>query len=779
VDKSYLISNEVIESFLKCKYKAYLKSNNTIGLKTEYELLEQELHHEYKTKFYNNIRVNSDIPILPIWNFREKAQVNMPTYVFDPRLQSKEFDIGFEALELSPNESSPTKLNYIPISISAKEEIAKPEKVLLTVKCLIITQLRKLSFEYGKIIYGRHLRSTKVHLSLYVKEAQKLLRDVTKTIKHDVAPRFYQNPYCKICEFYGACHSVLVEKDDLSLLGRLREKKILKHNDRGIFTVHQLSYTFRPQRKRKKPSSKVQPFSWELKALALREKKTYIQDIPQLSNDTIDVYIDFEGLPEEGFIYLIGILIVAGGTEKRYSLWADSIEEEGKIFEQLFAVLSKFDNSVIYHYGSYEIQSLKRMNKRFNKTYKHEIESIIEKAVNILSFISSTIYPPTYTNELKEIASFLGFQWSQSNSSGIQSIVWRKRWELTNDNIFKDKLIQYNLDDCIALKLTKNWIAGISTQIRQANANDIVTLSDVKEVKYDSYKWGAFKSHLTDFEEINKYAYFNYQRERVYLRTNTHVKKALKKKTKKRAFANAIDKVVQIFPEQCPYCQSKDIYRKHAYGRKIIDLKITHSGTKRWTIKYEGGLFSCRNCHKLFAPEKYKELPDGKYGHNLAAWAINHHLTYRVSVRKVGAILLESFGIRIPHERVSFFQARLAEEYKTTYERIKQELIHGKLLHVDETPIELNSSFSAYVWVFTNMDAVFYLFRSNREADFLKELLNEFKGVLVSDFYSGYDALPCPQQKCLIHLMRDLNSDLHMNQLNDEFKMIVIRVVAK
>jgi hypothetical protein len=51
-----------------------------------------------------------------------------------------------------------------------------------------------------------------------------------------------------------------------------------------------------------------------------------------------------------------------------------------------------------------------------------------------------------------------------------------------------------------------------------------------------------------------------------------------------------------------------------------------------------------------------------------------------------------------------------------------------------------------------------YLDRPTRETAFLCELLKEFKGVLVSDFYNGYDSLPCEQQKCLIHLIRDTNN---------------------
>ena len=72
------------------------------------------------------------------------------------------------------------------------------------------------------------------------------------------------------------------------------------------------------------------------------------------------------------------------------------------------------------------------------------------------------------------------------------------------------------------------------------------------------------------------------------------------------------------------------------------------------------------------------------------------------------------------------------------------------------------------------MNTVYYIYKPNREADFLRDLLKDFQGVLVSDFYPGYDSLPCQQQKCLVHLIRDLNDDFLNNQLNKEYKNIVV-----
>src|SRR5438034_11844653 len=55
----------------------------------------------------------------------------------------------------------------------------------------------------------------------------------------------------------------------------------------------------------------------------------------------------------------------------------------------------------------------------------------------------------------------------------------------------------------------------------------------------------------------------------------------------------------------------------------------------------------------------------------------------------------------------------------------------------------------------------------------IQATLSSFKGVLVSDFYGVYDSLACPQQKCLVHLMRDLNDEVLDHPYDEELKEIV------
>src|ERR687887_153490 len=73
---------------------------------------------------------------------------------------------------------------------------------------------------------------------------------------------------------------------------------------------------------------------------------------------------------------------------------------------------------------------------------------ILVRVVNVLSLVHAHIYLPTYSNSLKDISRYLGFHWTDPDASGLQSIVWRKKWEETGLASFKDRLTTHNLEDC-------------------------------------------------------------------------------------------------------------------------------------------------------------------------------------------------------------------------------------------------------------------------------------------------------------------------------------------
>src|SRR5207245_2140767 len=116
-------------------------------------------------------------------------------------------------------------------------------------------------------------------------------------------------------------------------------------------------------------------------------------------------------------------------------------------------------------------------------------------------------------------------------------------------------------------------------------------------------------------------------------------------------------------------------------------------------------------------------------------------------------------------------KAGMAERYENTYQAILEKIVGGTLVHADETRATVAGK-AAYVWVFTSLEDVAFVYSESREGSTAQKVLQQFRGVLVSDFYAGYDCIACAQQKCLIHLMRDINDDLFKQPFNDEMKEI-------
>jgi len=78
--------------------------------------------------------------------------------------------------------------------------------------------------------------------------------------------------------------------------------------------------------------------------------------------------------------------------------------------------------------------------------------------------------------------------------------------------------------------------------------------------------------------------------------------------------------------------------------------------------------------------------------------------------------------------------------------------------------------------VFTDGKHFVFRLTETRETTVVQQLLSGYRGVLVSDFYPGYDALPWRQQKCWVHLIGDLNDDLWKFPFDEELQGFVSSV---
>ena len=120
-----------------------------------------------------------------------------------------------------------------------------------------------------------------------------------------------------------------METDDLSLLSKMSLKERQKLQGKGIFSVKQLSYTFRSRRRRKSAHSNAENFSYPLRALAIRENKIHVAGTPTFTIQDNDCFLDVEGIPDYGFYYLAGLRFRLNGQTIQHSFWAgDRCDEE-------------------------------------------------------------------------------------------------------------------------------------------------------------------------------------------------------------------------------------------------------------------------------------------------------------------------------------------------------------------------------------------------------------------------------------------------------------------
>jgi predicted RecB family nuclease len=226
-----------------------------------------------------------------------------------------------------------------------------------------------------------------------------------------------------------------VREDNLSLLRGLGQKAITAYARKGILTLTQLAHTFRPRRRGRRSGGPGKKRYFALQALALRDRRVYVLGAPDIPTGEVRIYLDLEGIPDDGFVYLIGMIVCEGTTQTAYSFWADSKDQESSIFEEFLAVVARYHYPRVYAYGGYERAFLKRMRR--NSRHKRLVDRIVASLVNVLGIIYTHFYFPTYTNGLKEIGRVLGCSWSDEHASGVQSVVWRSHSEATREDMWK------------------------------------------------------------------------------------------------------------------------------------------------------------------------------------------------------------------------------------------------------------------------------------------------------------------------------------------------------
>lgn len=158
------------------------------------------------------------------------------------------------------------------------------------------------------------------------------------------------------------------------------------------------------------------------------------------------------------------------GTERYVAFVANepTDSEEQRAFQEALAYVRSNRPCVVYYYSAYEKTIWRKLQKKYpNVATEDEIEAFFNP-VEAIDLYHHVVRPktewPTYDYSIKTLASCLGFSWRDANPSGAASIEWYHRWVESSDPAIRQRILDYNEDDCRAMRVILDGIRQLSLQ---------------------------------------------------------------------------------------------------------------------------------------------------------------------------------------------------------------------------------------------------------------------------------------------------------------------------
>ena len=304
-------------------------------------------------------------------------------------------------------------------------------------------------------------------------------RRVAQRLEAFVAGPPVTEPYpvdrCGICEFRPRCEAHWDAVDHLSRVAGIQRRQVRGLEERGVRTLAALARADESAR----PSGMADETFAKLHGQALLQleareqgRDAYELLAPQPGSGFAllpapsagDLFFDFEGNPfwdEDGSLeYLWGQTDVEDEFTAR---WATDHDEERRAFEsfvdEVHARLAAHPDLHVYHYAQYEITALRRMMGRYG-TREAELDDLLRREVfvDLYKVVKGGLRISRPGYGLKEVEHLLRFERSAEIREGGTSIVEFERWMVERDDAILAEIAAYNLEDCIATRVLRDWL---------------------------------------------------------------------------------------------------------------------------------------------------------------------------------------------------------------------------------------------------------------------------------------------------------------------------------
>jgi predicted RecB family nuclease len=218
---------------------------------------------------------------------------NASQYIFDGLYEDQNFLLHIDGVKKVPHANDPCEYSFHPILFSGSARPDKQQKTILRAYGYALSTILAQQVQVG-FVWNDDC-TTRVPLGLDRKGFSLWIDHLLAVRRSTSPPPLFLNEHYSICEFQGRCRQQALDEGNLSLLKGMTLNEIAKYNAKGLFTVHQISYTFRARRKPKRAKGVAGPHYFSLQAQALRENKIFIHGTVNFKCGTPRVYFDIEG----------------------------------------------------------------------------------------------------------------------------------------------------------------------------------------------------------------------------------------------------------------------------------------------------------------------------------------------------------------------------------------------------------------------------------------------------------------------------------------------------
>jgi len=282
---------------------------------------------------------------------------------------------------------------------------------------------------------------------------------------------------CKLCHWHSGCTKVLRADDDLTLIPVLG--RAIRDAMESTFPTVAALAACEPEGfiiKGKTPfkgvgADRLKTFQARAALLKDPNAKPYLKAVVSLPTSEVEFFFDIEVDPLRDFTYLHGIVERIGGdtaNEQFIAFFTDdeSPQAERDAFAQSIAYLNSVPAATIWYYSKYERTLYRKLQARYPDVCSAEaIEALFHpaRAVDLYNdVVTKATEWPTNDQSIKTLAKYLGFSWRDTNPSGAASIEWFDRWVRDRDPAMRQRILDYNEDDCKATRVLLDGIRALA-----------------------------------------------------------------------------------------------------------------------------------------------------------------------------------------------------------------------------------------------------------------------------------------------------------------------------